>query len=185
MEKPYTWQWVSSLFFSHIVIRMFSLFHCFQKPFMPDKMKCQTWQLTSKHSMYILLKTVSSDYKLFRAETLSCNCVACAIHIYESIEELVIIIMCDATDGLNGSKKTNANSVLPHAPCQGKNTVSVFIFREFTDYGRKDGVACQWDLLSLPLDYQSSLRREGSWCCTLELDVKTVIIFEAVWFPKP
>lgn len=98
--------------------------------------------------MYILLKSVSLDYKLFRAETLSCNCVACAIHIYESIEELVIIIIkiiirCDATDGLNGSKKTNANSVLPHAPCQGKNTVSVFIFREFTDYGRKDGVACQ------------------------------------------
>lgn len=43
--------------------------------------------------MYILLKTVSLDYKLFRAETLSCNFVACAIHTYESIEELVIITM--------------------------------------------------------------------------------------------
>lgn len=69
--------------------------------------------------------------------------------------------------GLMGNKKTNVSSVLPHAPCQGKNTVSVFLFRELTDYGRKkNGVACQWDLLSLPVDYQSSLGREGSICCT-------------------
>lgn len=100
MAKPCTWQWVSSLFFSYIVMGMFSLFRCFQKPFMPDKTKCQTWQLTSKHSMYTLLNSVSLDYKWFRAETLSCNCVTCAIHIYESIEELVII--CDATDGFIG-----------------------------------------------------------------------------------
>lgn len=64
---------------SYIVVRIFSLFHCFQKPFMPDKMKCQTWQLTRKHFMYILLNSVSSDYKMLRAETLCCNCLTCAI----------------------------------------------------------------------------------------------------------
>lgn len=89
--------------FSYIVMRMFSFFCCFQKPFMPDKMKCQTWQLTSKQSTNILLNSVSLAYKLLRAETLSCNCVPCAIHIYESIEELVIVIIIwDATDEFHG-----------------------------------------------------------------------------------
>lgn len=101
-EVPYMTK-SESFGFSYIVVRLFSLFQCFQKPFMPDKMKCQTWQLTRKHFMYILLNSVSLDYKLLRAETLSCNCVTCAISIYEYLKELVIIIiMCDATDGFNG-----------------------------------------------------------------------------------
>lgn len=100
MEKPYTWQWVSFFFFSCIVMRMFSFFHCFQKPFMPDKMKCQTWQLSSKRSLYILPNSMFLDYKLPRAETLSCICMTCAIHIYESIE--CALIICDTTDEFTG-----------------------------------------------------------------------------------
>lgn len=52
--------------------------------------------------------------------------------------------------GFTGNKKTNANSGLPHAHCQGKNTGLVFLFSEFTDYVRENVVACQRDLLSLP-----------------------------------
>lgn len=59
--------------------------------------------------MYIVLNSVSLDYKLLRAETLSCNCVTCAIHIYQSVE--LEIIICDATDGFNG-KKTKQMQIL-------------------------------------------------------------------------
>lgn len=88
--------------------------------------------------------------------------------------------------GLMGSKKTNANSVLPHAHCQGKNTVSVFVFRELTDYGRK-----KWCCMPMRLALSPSRLPKLTWkgrehmLHMLEHDAKTVIIFEAVWFPKP
>lgn len=51
---------------------------------------------------------------------------------------------------LMGNEKTNANSVLPHASCQRKNTVSVFIFWEFMGYGRKKWCCVPMRLLFSP-----------------------------------
>lgn len=86
---------------------------------------------------------------------------------------------------LMGNKKTNANSVLPHAPCQGKILFQSSYSGSLLVMGGKNGVVCQWDLFSLPEEYHSSLGSRGSICCTLEHDTKTGIIFEEVWFPKP
>lgn len=88
--------------------------------------------------------------------------------------------------GLMGKTKTNANSILPHAPCQGKNTVSVSIFRELTDCGRG-----KWYCMPMRLAFSPSRPPKLTWkgrehmLHMLEHDAKTVIIFEAVWFPKP
>lgn len=73
---------------------------------------------------------------------------------------------------LMGNKKTNANSVLPHAPCQGKNTISVFIFWKLTGYGRK--------IMIFHANKTCSFGRRRSICCMLEHDIETRIIFEAV-----